>query len=95
MAMEQRKPSRGAFRVGLLALHDQKFFARLLDNPRQALKDVEQKLHLTGDDMKQVEELIRKQLSLQTAQSLLAALEHYHKTGLLLDGDWADLWKER
>jgi hypothetical protein len=90
-------PSRGALRVALLALHDKRFFAYLLEQPRAAMEDKvrEGTLELSESEMRQVEELIRKQRLARPDQDPMVMWTRYKEHGLFVPGeDWMELWKE-
>ena len=96
MAKRKRAPSRGPVRVGLLALHDKKFFARLLEDPRKAMEAAVSRgrLKLTKADMLKVEKLIRHQLTLRPDKNYLVMFGEYQRRGVFNDDrDWALLWK--
>ena|ERR1043166_7493689 len=96
MAKRERGPSRGLVMVGLLALHDRKFFDRLLKEPSEAVKALaaETRLELSKADMDRVVELVGKQRAALSNEVSVAMWERLHKTGPVASGIWKQeiLW---
>lgn len=85
--------SDGPLAVGLLALHDKKFFQALLEEPAKALDDVVRRgqLTLTREDQDKVIRLI--QAANDTDWKPLEEWERYKKTGIW-GGGWPLSWQE-
>ena len=81
----------GPLAVGLLALHDRKFFEELLKDPVKTLDDLVRsgRLSLTKEDQDQVYRLI--QAANDTDWKPLDEWDHYKKTGIW-GGGWPMSW---
>ena len=90
MPKQKRGPSPGLGSVGLLALHDRKFFARLLKKPETAMKAIvaEGKLKLSKADMDRVVKLIADYREANSDAELMGMWEKYHKAGAAGSGIW-------
>ena len=91
MAKQERGGrSHGPKAVGLMALHDKDFFARLL-NPKEArtaMKEKAEELGLTEADMDQVEKLIEERNRARPGVDALKLWDRYNATGFWDPGDW-------
>ena len=86
------KGSFGPAAVGLFALHDRQFFARLLEDPKTALSNVSRKLGLTDTDKAEVVRLIldrNKRYSVKDAQG---GWQKYDVEGIWAANDWPMGW---
>lgn len=94
MANEPQGRSYGPTAVGLLALHDRKFFSELLVEPEKAMRQAmeEKKLQLSDDDIKTVATLIRERNVAFPDSDALIKWEKYRKTGSWDMMDWPTEW---
>jgi hypothetical protein len=92
MGISEDQPT-GPLAVGLMALHDRKFFERLLENPREAMDYMVDRgeLDLTDADKEAVIRLIAKQREANPDFDALKAWDRYHRTGFWGAG-WVTGW---
>lgn len=89
---EQGHDTFDAVAVGVMALHDRAFFARLLESPREAIEAKANELHLqvNDEDIATVIELISARKGTQA--NALKLWDRWKETGLWDIGDWTRLW---
>ena len=87
------RSSFGPTAVGLLALHDQDFFARLLKNPKKTVDEVADTLELNDKDKTEVVRLIEERNRAgRSIDEALAGWQKYAKDGQWRTMDWPMGW---
>jgi len=84
----------GVVAVGLMALHDRKFFADLLENPRQAIEDAikQGNLKATPDEVDRAVSLIAARAQNPSGTDALIMWDKWHRYGTWDLDDWSKSW---
>ena len=91
---KKRKPPKGAFQVGRLAVQDRAFFDRLLEDPRAALQEKEEArvLKLTQSDRDYVVRVIEERRTNPRAKDPSLVWEAFHRVAEITIEDWPEMW---